>query len=118
MEDKVNFAEPLCIKAEQLGRTSFKLAKLQLIDKSAEMGAAFMVSALLVGFIILFVFSSTIALALYMGELLGKNYFGFLVVAGIGLLVTAVLLLLRTPMRQSFTNTIIMKLLNEQQWPK
>lgn len=73
--------ETLLEKATDYGKTSYELAKLKAVHKTAEA-----VSTLLPHSIVLIIFSScmlflSLGLAFWLGEVLGKIYYGFFVVA-------------------------------------
>ena len=62
----------------------------------------------------LFILSLTIGLALYIGELLGKNYLGFLVMAGIYLLVFIVVkLFFLNLIKSKIQNRVIQKIMQK-----
>jgi hypothetical protein len=77
----MNDIETLFERAEDYSKTSLELFKLSAIDKSADVVsslaarfAIFMVAAL-------FTLVINIGIAMWLGELLGKPYYGFFVVA-------------------------------------
>jgi fatty acid desaturase len=81
MEENTNMFETLLEKATDYGKTSFELAKLKALDKTAEV-----ISSLLPLSVVLIIFSFcmlllSLGLAFWIGEILGKIYFGFFVVA-------------------------------------
>lgn len=80
MEDQTNLIETLIEKAIDYGKTSLDVAKLKAVHKTAEV-----VSTLLPHSIVLIIFSScmlflSLGLAFWLGEILGKIYFGFFIV--------------------------------------
>jgi fatty acid desaturase len=82
MEENTNMFETLLEKATDYGKTSYELAKLKAVHKTAEV-----VSTLLPHSIVLVIFSScmlflSLGLAFWLGEILGRFYFGFFVVGG------------------------------------
>lgn len=81
MENKPNLIESLLESATDYGKTSYELAKLKAVDKTADL-----VSSLLPHYIVLVIIASSvlfvsIGLAFWLGEILGRIYFGFLVIA-------------------------------------
>ncbi len=74
--------EALFEKAEDYGKTTVELLKLKAVNKSADLISS--VAAQVVTFIVvaLFVFIVSIGASLWLGEILGKNYYGFFAVAG------------------------------------
>lgn len=87
--------EALLDKAEQYTRTSIELAKLQAIDKGADI-----ISSAVAGIAVTVVVGSSLMLlnigvAFWIGELLGAVYYGFFAVAGFYLIVALLLLLFK-----------------------
>lgn len=112
MEEKKDYIEPLLQKAEAYGKTSLKIVQLKMIEKTAGVTAS-LVSRLLLTAAILFSFVAvSIALAFWLGELLGKNYYGFLLLGLFYALIAAVLSLLQPSLKGKIGNLIITQLLN------
>lgn len=91
MEENTNMFETLLEKATDYGKTSLDLAKLKALGKTAEV-----VSSLLPLLVVLVIFSTcllflSLGLAFWLGEVLGKIYFGFIVVASIYALATIII---------------------------
>jgi len=87
--------ESLLEKAENYTRTSIELAKLQAIDKGADI-----VSSAVAGVAITVVVGTSLILlnigvAFWIGEQLGAAYYGFFAVAGFHLLVAILLYVFR-----------------------
>lgn len=81
MKDKVILVEMLYEKAEQYAKTTLELYKLKTIDKVTDVFATVASRfAILVVFALFFVLL-TVGLAFYLGELLGKTYYGFFALA-------------------------------------
>jgi phosphoglycerol transferase MdoB-like AlkP superfamily enzyme len=83
MEDKATPIESLFERAEAYGKTSLNLLKLKAIDKSSELISTIMSWLIVVIVAALFFIILNIGIALWLGELLGKTYYGFFIVAGI-----------------------------------
>ena len=92
MEDRVNHdedsasiaenIESLFDSAKEYGKTRIDLIKLRAADKSAEI-----ISSLAAGLVFLIIMIVcfailSVGLALLLGELLGKSYYGFFILAG------------------------------------
>lgn len=112
MEAKENFIEPLLERAEQFSKTSFELLKLKSIDKTADVGSSLTSRFLLVIVLSLFALTLNIAIALWLGDLLGKNYYGFLVVAAFYGLIGIVLYFTHPLIKARVNNSIIKQMLN------
>jgi hypothetical protein len=81
MEDNGNLIESLIERAVGYGKTSFELAKLKAVDKTSEAVSSFVPKAIVIVFILSFVLFLSLGFALWLGEILGKSYLGFFVVA-------------------------------------
>jgi hypothetical protein len=82
MEDQANLIESLIEKGEQYGKTSLELLKLKTLDKSADVTSTLVSWLIVVIFAVLFFLILNIGVALWLGDLLGKSYYGFFVVSG------------------------------------
>ena len=112
MESQAHLLEPLLEKVEAYGKTSFELLKLKALAKTADVSSTLISRLLLISFILFFVFTINIAVALWIGDLLGKNYYGFLIVAGFYALASIILLIVHAAVKTRVNNTIIKQLFN------
>ena len=91
MKDKVVLIEMLFEKVESYLKTTLELYRLKAIDKITDVFAS-VVSRLIIAVIIaLFFILISVGLALYLGEVLGKNYYGFFALGGFYALVAIVM---------------------------
>lgn len=112
-EDKTGLLEALAEKAEAYGKTNLELVKLKTLDKAA--GALSSAVSRVVAVLLLFMFLgiASIGIALWLGELLGKTYYGFFVVAGVYAIVGLVLYLVKDNwIKKGVNNAIIEHVLN------
>src|SRR3954468_7908834 len=107
METKTLSIEPLLERAEEYGRTGFKLIKLKALDKAADISSTFLSRTLFLIVLLFFVLTLNIGIALWIGDLLEKNYAGFLIVAAFYCLVAIVLLFLHKPIKTRISDSII-----------
>jgi len=112
METKVKLIEPLLERAEQYSKTSFELLKLKSLDKTADISSSLISRLLLVFVLLLFVLTLNIAIALWLGDLLGKNYYGFLIVASFYGLGGIILFYIHPLIKANINNSIIKQMLN------
>ncbi len=113
MEEKINFIEPLFERVEEYGKSSFELLKLKALDKTAGVLSTFLSRSTEVLFMIIFIVFTSIGAALWLGDLLGKVYYGFFCVAGFYGVIGAVLyFFLHGWIKKRYTNTIILHTLN------
>lgn len=112
MSNNATAIETLFEKAGDYGKVSMELFKLQAIDKSAEVLSA-LASKLVVTIVVaLFTLSINIGLALWIGELLGKVYYGFFIVAGFyAVIATLCYIFRRQWIKDPVSTTIIRKMM-------
>lgn len=91
METSTSSIESLFEKTESYGKTTFELAKLQTLETTVQVAASLISNLGVIIMFSLFVLVLTIAIAMLLGELLGKSYYGFFVVAAFYLLAAAIL---------------------------
>ncbi len=83
MKDNSKILEPLLERVIDYGKTSCDLAKLKTIDKTSDVVSSFLPYSIVLFLIGSFILFLSLGLALWLGELLGKTYLGFLVVAAL-----------------------------------
>ncbi len=82
MDEQTGLIESLIEKGEQYGKTTLELLKLKTLDKSADVASNLVSWLIVLIFAVLFFLILNIGVALWLGELLGKSYYGFFIVAG------------------------------------
>ena len=112
METQKNFIDPLLEKAEAYGKTSFELVKMKALAKTADVTSTLFSRSLFILLVSFFAFTMNIAVALWIGDLLGKNYYGFLIVAGFYALASIILLMVHPAVKTRVNDTIIKQLFN------
>jgi len=82
-QDKSRLVESLVEKAEAYCKTNLELVKLRSVDKTA--GVVSSAVSRTVAFLLIFMFlgMAGVGLSLWLGEIMGKTYYGFLCVAGL-----------------------------------
>ena len=81
MESNSNIIESLLERATEYGKTSFELAKLKALDKTSDVVSSFLPHAIALVLIATFILFLSLGLSFWLGEMLGKIYLGFYVVA-------------------------------------
>ncbi len=112
MEDKLNWFAILLDKAIEFAKTAIELLKLRAIDKISEVIAS--IAARIAAVVLLFtgLMIGSIGVALWLGELLGKSWFGFFIVAGFYFLCGFIMFfLLKNKIKKSVNNLLIKKIL-------
>lgn len=107
--------ETLFERAEDCSKTTLELLKLKAIEKSADVVSSFAMRLVMFIVVALFIIISNIGLALWIGDMLGKSYYGFFIIAGAYALIAV---LLRSYLHQwvkiPVSNFIISQMLNQK----
>lgn len=82
MEDKNNLLDSLLESATDYGITSFELIKLKALDKSTDIISSLIPLSFFILLIASFLLFLNLGIAFWLGELLGKLFYGFFLVAG------------------------------------
>ncbi len=112
MDEQSGLIESLIAKGEQYGKTTLELLKLKTLDKSADVVSNLVSWLIVVVFAVLFFLILNIGIALWIGELLGKSYYGFFVVSGFYALIALVFAvfrkqLIKNPVNESIINQVL-----------
>jgi len=91
MEDNVKLVESLLEKAAEYGKASYELVKLKTLDKTSDTVSSFIPHSVVFVIIAVFMLFLNLGLAFWLGEILGKTFFGFFVVAAFYGLIAIVL---------------------------
>lgn len=110
METKTILVEPVLEKAEAYSKTSFEILKLKALDKTADVTSTLVSRSLFTIVVSFFALTINIAIALWLGELLGKVYYGFLIVAACYALAAIILLIIHPFIKTRVNNAIIKQL--------
>jgi hypothetical protein len=113
MESPTDQIELLFEKTKHYTQSSVELYKLKLIDKSADIISTLVARIAIALFLVLFILMVNIGISLWIGDLLGKNYLGFLIVSGFYALVSLLIYLMRNRwIKAPLRNSIIIQALN------
>lgn len=86
METPADLIEELVEKTEAYSKTTFRLARLKAVQTGSAVATVLVVQVSVVVMLMLFVLVLNIGIALWLGEMLGKTYYGFFIVAAFYLL--------------------------------
>ena len=86
MEIPSNLIESLFERAEEFGKTTYELSKLKTLRTTTAVVTALISRLSVIMMISMFILILNIGIALFLGEILGKTYWGFFIVAGFYLL--------------------------------
>lgn len=81
MEDKTNIFESLLERASDYGKTSYELVKLKVVDKTSDVVSSFIPHSVVFIMIASFILFLNLGIAFWLGDLIGKLFYGFFVVA-------------------------------------
>ena len=82
MEDEnAKLIESLLERVTDYGKTTYELVKLKALDKTTDGVSSFIPHSIVLVLIAIFMLFANLGLALWLGEILGKPFYGFLVVA-------------------------------------
>ncbi len=113
MENNISQVETLFEKTKHYTQTSVELYKLKAIDKSADVIST-LAARLAVGvFVTLFFLILNVGISLWLGEILGKSYYGFFIVSGFYAVGAILLYVFRNKwIKTSVRNSIVVQALN------
>jgi hypothetical protein len=115
MYSKATHMEMLFEKAQEYGKTTIELFKLNAVDKSADVVSSLVSRLAILMVVALLIIILSIGLALWTGELLGKTYYGFFVVGGLYTVLAILLHIFRHPwLKKPVSNSIIGQMLKEK----
>ena len=80
METTVSLVETLFEKAEAYSKTTYELSKLKSLETTTIVVTSLIARVSVIIMISLFVLLLTIGIALLLGDILGKSYYGFFIV--------------------------------------
>jgi hypothetical protein len=113
MEAQENIAGSLFEATKEYTRTSIELLKLKAIDKGAEIASSLASNMAVIIALIFFLLAFNIAIALWIGDLLGKSYYGFFTVAAFYAIVILVMhFFMKGWMRKKVSNSIVKQAFN------
>lgn len=82
MDEKANLLETLLERVKDFSLTSIELIKLKTIDKVADTISEIIPLSVLAVLVASFLLFLSLGVALWLGDLLGKAFYGFFIVAG------------------------------------
>lgn len=113
METPTRSIEALVERVEQYSKSSIELYRLKAINTSADVISTLAAKLAVITFFTLFFLILNIGLVLWIGDLLGKSYYGFFIIAGFYAIVGTVLYAYRDKwIKVPVKNSIIIQALN------
>lgn len=112
MEENATFFGPLLEKVENYAKTTIDLVKLKAIDKIAVTTSNVVYGVLIALLLFFFLLILNLAIAFWVGSLLGETYLGFFAVAGFYVLLIVIIMVFKKQIiKTPLSNIIISKLL-------
>lgn len=116
MENNPRHIDSLFEKASDYVETRIELARLKITEKSSDVISDLASKLILIAIMSVFVLMLNVGIALWLGELLGKSYYGFFVLAGFYGIVALISYFLREKwIEEPVTNAIIKKMHTHKQ---
>jgi hypothetical protein len=94
-EDSIDSVEELFQRTGEYLETRVDLVKLKAIDKSSDVISSLAASIVMILVFLLFILSVNIGVAIWIGDSLGKTFYGFFIVAGFYAIVGLILFLVK-----------------------
>jgi Zn-dependent protease with chaperone function len=115
MKPSESIIESLLAKTEVYGKTSIELFKLKALDQLSTYMSSIASRLAVISIFSLFIIILNLGIALLIGEMLGKLYYGFFILAAFYFLVTILLyVFLEKWIKEPVANWIIGLVLNKQ----
>lgn len=112
MDDSKKLLETLVDRVTDYGKTSYELVKLQAVDKSSDVVSSVIPYTVVLILIASFMLFFNLGLAFWLGEILGKLFYGFFIVAAFYVLSGLVVhLFMHRQLKEILRNYIIKQLL-------
>lgn len=115
MEDKSMILKFLAQIAESLTKTNLDLLKLKAIAKTADTASSIVQKYVVFTAVTIMITLLNVGLALWIGDMLGKIYLGFFILAAFYVLVVLILYYIPSIIQAPVNNAIILKLLNTKE---
>lgn len=113
MENKTLFFEPLFERAESYGKTSYELFKLETAAKTVDIVSTFVSRGVAMFTLAIFLVFMSVGVSLWLGDILGKSYYGFLCVGGFyGIVGIVLYFFTHKGIKKQAGNSIIKQMLN------
>lgn len=81
IKDNTKLFESLLESASEYGKTSYELVKLKALDKTSDTVSSLIPHSVVIILIASFILFLNLGIALWLGEVLNKTFYGFFVVA-------------------------------------
>lgn len=112
MEDKAKSLESLLNSATEYGKTTIELVKLKALDKTSDVVSSVVSHSVVLIILSSFMLFLNLGIAFWLGEILGKIFYGFLIIAGFYLITgTVIYFLMYKWLKKLVCNYVIKQML-------
>jgi hypothetical protein len=112
MEQKPNPLEALIDAVTDYGKVSYELVKLRIVDKLTDLISSFVPLSVFILLLTSFLLFLNIGIALWLGDVLGKAWYGFMIIAGFYLVAGLIIyFFLNKPIKRAVGNHFIRTIL-------
>jgi len=87
MEDDAKLLESLFEKATEYGKISFELVKLKTLDRATDIVSSIIPLSVVILLVLTFLLFLNVGIAFWLGDLLGRVFYGFFAVAAFYILI-------------------------------
>lgn len=112
MEEKEKLLETLVERATDYGKVSLELVKLKAVDKTSDIVSSVVPHSVVVILFSSFMLFLNLGLAVFIGDLLGKLYYGFFIISAFYIVLGAAIhFLMHKGLKRLIRNYVIKQLL-------
>ena len=111
MKEKVTMLKDLMDRAEQFAKTNIQLYRLKAIDKVTEVFSSVAAGVVILIIVTFLCIILSIGASIWLGEVLGKMYYGFFAVAGFYAVLAIMCVLLKKKVLEVLFNNFIVNLI-------
>lgn len=112
MEDLSLLIKYLIRLAESYFKTNLELVKMKAVSNATDIAASIMTRIIKYVVILIVVFLFSVGLSLWIGDLVGKSYYGFFIVAALNVLIAMIIRYKPNFVKMRVKDSLIVKILN------
>lgn len=115
MEEKSTLIKDMIELLESYAKTNIDLFKLKAISKTSDVISIIVLKLVFFTVVLIMIILLNIGLALWIGELTGKLYYGFLIVTAFYVFVAILIHFIPNMIKLPLKNSLIVKMLNKKE---
>lgn len=113
MEEKAKLLESMVEKAADYGQVSLDIVKLKAVDKTSDIVSSVVPHSVVIIILSSFMLFLNLGLAFWFGDLLGRLYYGFFMIAAFYIILGLIIhFLMHKGLKELIRNYVINQLLN------